>query len=487
MFALIGSSLRWRIATWYALLLLVVIGAVMAVLVVQLHALLFDQARAQVDRTGNDIAGIVERSSPLPAIGDSMPIEEQLTMPGNLEHWASPTTYIQIDNGDGYPIAKSANLGAMTFGSLGTSEPLGVVTYGTVQLPFGELLLRDQRLRLPDGGAIVVRVAERLDLFNETLRRTRELLSIVFALAVVAVVAASFAIASSAIRPIGELTNAMRAISSHELDRRLGWSHRRDELGRLADTFDQMLARLEEGFARERQFISDASHELKTPLTVINANAQMLARWADSDPELRAESLRAIGEESAALARIVNGMLTLAKAASGDDIPREPLALDGVAADVVRALQAPAIAKGLILQFRGSDSPIVFADANLVRQLVTNLTENAIKFTEQGSVTLDVRASGEWAILDVADTGPGIESEARSHVFDRFYRTDKSRSRAIEGTGLGLAIVRSIARVHGGSVEALPNLPHGSIFRVTLPAMSGTKNVSAVLDAALTS
>jgi signal transduction histidine kinase len=268
----------------------------------------------------------------------------------------------------------------------------------------------------------------------------------------------------------------MSEITSDRLSRRLGWSNRRDELGSLAGSFDAMLDRLEDGFARERQFISDASHELKTPLTVINANAQMLQRWADRDPKIREDSLAAIGDESASLAAMVNGMLLLAKAESGDDIPRGPVGLGGIVADAVRVSKPRAEDKGLRLELipmAGDDNgPAVFGDANLLRQLFTNLIDNAIKFTERGKVEVAVSQDGDTAVVDVLDSGVGIEIEALERVFDRFYRADASRNRSIPGTGLGLAIVRSIARVHDGSVTADRRAGGGTVFRVTLPSLT---------------
>ena len=268
---------------------------------------------------------------------------------------------------------------------------------------------------------------------------------------------------------------AMRDIRSDQLDRRLGPSTRTDELGRLAASFDAMLDRLQEGFARERQFISDASHELKTPLTVINANAQMLERWADRDPEIRADSLRAIRDESSSLARMVNGMLLLAKAESGDGIPREPVTLDPVVRDAVKLGRPLAEAKHLGLEYRSEiagDGPQVLGDRDLLRQLVSNLIENAVKFTESGEIVVSLLQTPGLVTVVVADTGVGIEEEALDSVFDRFYRADKSRNRQIEGTGLGLAIVRSIARIHGGTVVAERRPEGGTAFRVSLPAFT---------------
>jgi signal transduction histidine kinase len=305
---------------------------------------------------------------------------------------------------------------------------------------------------------------------RQVLTGARNILLIVTIAAFILVVLASIAIATLVLDPVKRLTAAMEEIGSEQLGRRIGWSGRKDELGRLAAAFDRMLDRLQAAFARERQFISDASHELKTPLTVINANAQMLQRWADRDDRIRAESLSAIIDESAGLAGMVNGMLLLAKADSGEQIPKEPLDLNAVVRDTVEFARAKAEGKGLTLGFEPSpDGAIVYGSESLLRQLFGNIIDNAIKFTDHGGVVVRLAADDGEVIGQVIDSGSGIDDEAIDRVFDRFYRTDKSRTRAVEGTGLGLAIVRSIARVHAGNVQAARRPEGGSIFTVRLP------------------
>ncbi|GAC1525476.1 MAG: hypothetical protein NVS2B8_10390 [Vulcanimicrobiaceae bacterium] len=468
-------SLRTRIASFYALLLAVVIAVVAIVLTLQLRAILLDEARAKIDRIGNDIATVVRGNSLLSAVGDALPIEQQLTTTGSLDHWSSPTTFVEIDTPSGYPEGKSTNMGGASFAQASATRD-AAVRYRTEQRPqLGDVLVRDEYVQYP-GVALVIEVGESLAVFDETVARVRLLLVIVVALALAFVIAGSFAVATGALEPIARLSAAMGEIRSDRLSRRLGWRDRADEIGSLARSFDSMLDRLEDGFARERQFISDASHELKTPLTVINANAQMLERWADREPDVRADSLRAIREESASLAAMINGMLLLAKAESGDDVPRDPLHLDAVVAESVRIARPRAEAKGLALQFasaaHGAGGPVVAGDAHLLRQLFTNLIDNAMKFTEAGSIVVTVRAAGETATVEVRDTGIGVDDEVLERVFDRFFRADASRDRAIPGTGLGLAIVRSIARVHDGSVAAYRPPDGGSAFVVTLPTLT---------------
>ncbi len=456
----------------YALLLLLVIVAVAGVLTVQLRSILLDEARGKIDGVGTDIAQLVKGEQALSAIGDVSPIEADLTGTGALDHWAGPTTFVEIDTLGGYPVAKSSNMGGASFAAAAPTPAQPVIYRTEKRTGLGDVLVRDELLRFP-GGALVTAVGESLDVYDQTLGRVRVLLGLVVGVAALLVIFGSFAIARSALDPIGKLIAAMSAIRSDRLSSRLAWSDRHDELGTLAESFDAMLDRLEDGFARERQFMSDASHELKTPLTVINANAQMLERWADRDPDVRRQSLHAIANESAALAAMVNGMLLLARAESGESIPRAPVALDAAIAEAVAATEPRARGKALALSYAGPPAELlVNGDATLLRQLFTNLIDNAIKFTEAGRIEVALRHEGETAVATVSDTGVGIPAGALNRVFDRFYRTDASRDRAVPGTGLGLAIVRSIARVHGGTVTAERQPEGGTMIRVVLPTLT---------------
>jgi signal transduction histidine kinase len=466
-------SLRWRIASFYAVLLLGVIAVVAIVLTLQLRGILLDEARAKIDRVGEDIAQVVRGNSALNALGDALPIEEELTSTGVLDHWSGPTTYVEIDTANGYPIAKSTNMGGASFTPSTYERPARIGFRQENRPQLGDVLVRDEYIE-QSGVALIVKVGESLAIYDQTLDRIRLLLAVVVVVAAIVVVVGSFAIASSALDPIARLTLAMGQIRSDRLSSRLAWNDRNDELGRLAESFDAMLDRLEDGFARERQFISDASHELKTPLTVINANAQMLERWADRDPAVRAESVQAIKDESSSLADMINGMLLLAKAESGDDVPREPVALESVVAEAIKLTLPRAEEKRLALRFERSRSgaPVVLGNGNLLRQLFTNLIDNAIKFTEAGEIDVTVTPDAANTIVAVSDTGVGIDEDSLERVFDRFFRTDASRNRAVPGTGLGLAIVRSIARIHGGRVSAERRPGGGTTFNVVLPTLT---------------
>jgi signal transduction histidine kinase len=473
-------SLKWRIALGYSLLLVVAMTAMSGIIVWRFQQILYDQAETSVNATMRAVVQFAQQSAtPFSLEDSSLGTLQFLFNSSNLSTWNSANSYVQVDSGDGYPLAKTANLGALTIPPNPMLSAAHDVAFRQETIGGRSFLVEDRYLQEGVNSA-VIHVAEPLDTLQRTFARAREAIGIVFGTTVAAVVVLSIVFASQATTPINELSREMREISSDRLALAAGAFdgrprepalRRRDEIGRLAKSFNDLLARLAEAFARERQFISDASHELKTPLTSINANAQMLLRWGDQDQTIRRESLETIARESADLAAMVNGMLTLAKADRGDEIPKEPLSLAQIASEVAQNAAPRAAEKRIDLDFSYDGTPIVYGDAHLLRQLVGNLVDNAIKFTERGRVDVRVGQNGESAWIEVADNGPGIAEAELGHIFERFYRADKARSRSVPGTGLGLAIVRSIAQVHGGEATAGKAPSGGALFRVVLPRM----------------
>jgi signal transduction histidine kinase len=467
------SSLRTRIALSYGSLIVTVILLAAVALNFAFRQILIDQAKLRIAKTSEQIAQTIDTPRAITVFEPVAPVTT-LTDRANLDHWAGPSSYVQIDSLRGYPEAKSSNMGPLQLTPQMDFHD-GDAHFGIVRLAGGgQLLVLDRLLRSDGDPVAIAEVAEPLDNVQYVLHQARTILFWSAFGGALLVGAASFFIAGTAIEPIGRLTRAMAEIGSDQLDRRITMA-RTDEVGRLASAFNAMLARLEEAFARERQFIADASHELKTPLTVINANAQLLKRWGDDEPAVRSESLDAIITESEQLAGMVSGMLTLAKADSGDKIPKEPLSMHRLVGEVVAHARPRAERKALELcAHLPAGEAVVVGDESLLRQLLNNLIDNAIKFTESGRIDVSLEARGTDVRIDVTDTGIGIETETAERLFDRFFRSDASHSRAIEGTGLGLAIVRSIARIHGGSVTAAPRPNGGSIFVVVLPAANAT-------------
>src|SRR6202051_1627379 len=191
------KTLRWRIATFYALLLIVVIALAAFVLTFEVRRILLDGAQAKVDTIGVDIARVAKRDSALSASGDSFSVLTELTTPGNLEHWASPSTYIEIDTPQGYPIAKSSNMGSAKLGPSPSPRKAAVV-YSVENTPLGEVFVRDEFIRYP-GVVLIVKTGESLNLYYQILGRIRELLALIVVLAAILVAVGSYALSSSAL------------------------------------------------------------------------------------------------------------------------------------------------------------------------------------------------------------------------------------------------------------------------------------------------
>jgi signal transduction histidine kinase len=467
-------------------------GGVLALFVLAFAAAVYFEAsrvvwRATADRVdgvAQEIESFVraEADDPFGPVSAVTALSDQST----LDSFVGPGVYLEVYNPAGFRIGKSTNLADADLPPAGYRPwhaPLGMSgEWGIVSTAVGPVLARESTLRAPvagasagTGGAITgppvatVYIAESLEGVYAEERGFGIFLLFTLALALTAIGIASTWLARSTVSPINEIARAAGEIGGEDLAKRLNWQHRDDELGVLAATFDDMLSRLEAAFARERRLIADASHELKTPLTVINSNAQMLERWADQDEALRHESLATIRAESATMARVLNAMLTLAKTDNAAALQMEPVEVGEVVKDAAGALRSTAEAKGLTLSVHADGPAWVVGEPGLLRQLVTNLTENAIKFTREGSIEVSVRRDRRRVRVSISDTGPGIPPEALPHIFDRFYRADPARSRAVEGTGLGLAVVRNIVRAHNGSVVASSEPGKGATFTIDLP------------------
>jgi len=315
---------------------------------------------------------------------------------------------------------------------------------------------------------------------TDTLRRLAALLigGIIAGLMLAFVVGA--VLAYHALAPIDRITQTAHTIArSNDLTRRIEAKPTRDEVGRLAGTFNEMLGRIEELFRAQQRFVADVSHELRSPLTAIRGNLDLLRRGARDDVAARQESLDAIESETARMQRLVQDFLLLAQADAGVPIEKRVVELDTLLLDVFR--QARLSASNVKVSLGSEDQVQVIGDADRLKQLFLNLMDNAIKYTPSGgTVTLSFAREGDWVRVAVADTGVGIPAQDLPRIFDRFYRVDKARSRDRSsfdsrsggsggGTGLGLAICKWIVDAHGGRIQAQSEVGKGSTFTVWLP------------------
>lgn len=282
----------------------------------------------------------------------------------------------------------------------------------------------------------------------------------------------SYWLAARAFAPITRLTCVARSIKAGDLHQRVPVPRARDEVQNLALTFNEMIEYLEHAFARQRRFVADASHELRTPVAAIRSMTDAaLGRKPSTDDNEYSPALRKINAESERMGDLIDDLFVLAAADEGRIVlERERVRLDRLAADVATMLEPLAGEHGITVEVQAHEPVEVVGDDARLMQVIINLMDNAIAYTDAGGqVRLTVGSKHATAFLSVRDSGSGISEEHLERVFERFYRTDPARSRASGGNGLGLAIVDWVVRAHGGKVSVESQVGQGSTFTVDLP------------------
>jgi heavy metal sensor kinase len=310
-------------------------------------------------------------------------------------------------------------------------------------------------------------VVETLDLFRSYLLMFAPVLFLVAA-------GGGYWLSRRALSPVDALVRTAREIGGSNLSIRLQKINTGDELQRLSDTLNEMLDRIETAFLRITQFTADASHELRTPVSLIRTEAELALRRSRGEAEYQ-ESLRHILLESERTTSLIEQLLSLARADSGrETLQMEPVNLREVLRGVVDGWQQVAIIRNL--QFSASlavTDPLVMGDETALRRLAGILLDNALKYTPPpGSVSLSLETRDQSVVMTVRDSGVGIALEDQGKIFERFYRVDKARSRAQGGTGLGLAIAHWIVTQHRGAISVESSPGKGATFRVELPMIA---------------
>jgi len=321
--------------------------------------------------------------------------------------------------------------------------------------------------------AILV-VATSLRDVDGTLHRLLFIELLVTGLVLAGIVAVGLWVVRLSLRPLDAIGATAAAIAGGELSRRIERADERTEVGRLGLALNAMLAQIETAFnAREaserklRRFVADASHELRTPLTAVRAYAELFTRGAATRPDDLERSMTGITRESERMSLLVDELLLLARLDEGRPLAWEPVALDEVVHEAVETARTVDLERPLEVELEALD---VIGDSERLRQIVDNLLANVRSHTPPATpVQVRLAREGAFARVSVADRGPGMTEEQVSHVFERFYRVDESRSRASGGVGLGLSIVAAVAEAHGGAVSVESTLGEGSAFHIDIP------------------
>jgi len=377
--------------------------------------------------------------------------------------------YVQISDADGKLIYRSQFL---------EEHPLPPVSLNQLSKPrhqylrLGRLPFRILSEKMAvDGRIFIVQIGGTLHEEMETLEDFRRYLLMFAPVLLLAASGVGYWLSRKALTPVDALARTARTISGHNLSSRLEQLHTGDELQRLSDTLNEMLARIETAFLRITEFTADASHELRTPIALIHTEAEMALRRSRDESEYR-EALRHILLEAERTARLIEELLALARADSGGEaLNIHPLDLRPTLRE--SALKWRQVASLRELQFEEYSGPqplTVMGDENALRRVIDILLDNAFKYTAPpGKITLSAEQKSGRTIVSVKDTGIGIAPEDQARIFERFYRVDKARSRALGGAGLGLAIAQWIIQLHKGSIAVESEPGNGSVFRVEIP------------------
>jgi signal transduction histidine kinase len=349
-----------------------------------------------------------------------------------------------------------------------------------VNLPIGQQQFRNVSINktgwiiydtpVVNNGKVVgwIRVSRSLQPLSSTLFNLRIIMFISIPLYVLLASAGGLFLAKRALHPIGYITKTAKEISKGDLTQRLKLNKTEDEVGRLAETFDEMLDKLENSIKKERQFASDASHELRTPIAIITAQTEEALTGSHGVQEYR-EAIETIRDESKKMSHIISQLLMIYRSDEGRyKFNFEILNLNGIIEDIVNEFQDVANDNGLDIAFNAVDEIRIKADQTLITRLFINIIDNAIKYTQSGGkITVSLSKTDGYSITTIEDTGIGISENDIPFIFDRLYQVD--RSREDRGNGLGLAIAKWITELHKGEISVESKLDAGSKFIIKLP------------------
>jgi two-component system OmpR family sensor kinase len=460
-------SIRTRLTLWYTAILL----SILAVISGLSYSLLRSRLIQDLD-TSLLAVGQVVRDTGWAGSGVTLGAGPEST----LREILGPEFYdkfFQLVDPEGRPRERSTHLRAETpplSADARRNAAKGERTLETVGLATGE---RVRLLTLPitrDGRLVqLVQVGIPLERAQRTLDRYVETLLVLIPLGLILAAAGGAAIARTALRPVDAMSRTARRISGEDLHARLVPRGTGDELDRLGETLNAMLARLEETFAQMRRFTADAAHELRTPLTALKGTIEVALRAERSGEEYR-RVLASSLEDVERLVRLAEDLLLLSRLSVPAVAPREPVELEPLLAEVADVARRVADARGVALVVKERAPAAVVGDPIALRRAVMKLVENAVRYTPRGGrAELALRVADRWAEVAVRDTGIGLHPADLERIFEPFVRLDAARARDTAGAGLGLPIARSIVTAHGGTLAAESAPGAGSTFTIRLP------------------
>ena len=473
-------SLRWRLTGWYVLLLAGVLLLFSAGAYLTVRKLLRDNIDEGLKHQAELIAQAVTVESGNVALPDTVRIEEERSNDYFTRLYSSDREliYQRFRDKRSLPELPKALADALGGDDNISQAIVGNETFRIATYP----VWRDGQII----GALQVGLST--GDIEETLQTLLKVLLVLSPIMLVLASGGGLFLANRALAPIDKITRTAQRISAENLGGRIGHHGPDDEIGRLGQTFDAMLTRLEAAFERQRRFTGDASHELRTPLTAILGQIDVALERPREAPAYR-NTLVAVREQAQRLARLSSDLLFLARTdaqLTTTTVAQETLDLAELLPAIAAQVEPLAVARGQTIDLDAPTSQLVRGDEDQLIRLFLNVLDNAIRYSPRGGrIGIDIISDQLEVIVRISDTGPGIAAEHVPMLFERFYRVDRGRNRAQGGSGLGLAIAQSIAQAHGGriSVESTPG--QGSTFSVLLPAAPAQAALPAPVAAVL--
>ena len=470
-------SIRARLAFWYAAVLAIVVGAVALTGYFFVARTTLENVDTTLDEAATAVASAVQlESSERHVLADFIPrVMEDFQFRDVAVALYDPragTLYtaerVPSDSGRD-AVAAASDAWIPSLASVLARAPVGESSIETVRADSEPARLLVRPLRVRDV-TLVIGAMHSLRGRRRLLAAMRYALAVGIPLMLLLATAGGYVLARKSLRPVAQMTERAAHIGASTLHERLPVSNADDELGRLATVFNDLLGRLDRSFEQQRQFMADASHELRTPVAIISGEAELALSRAEREPNELRETLATIRGVSGRMQRIVADLFLLARAEAGEQLlAREPLYLGELAADCVRSVRALAAERRIVVTYEGGAELPMTGDEALLRRVLLNLLDNAIKYTPAGGAVHVVAAGAESEMtISVTDTGRGVPADAQPHIFDRFYR-HASRRGDNGGAGLGLAIARWIVDAHGGTLSLARSGETGSTFVVRLP------------------
>ncbi len=460
-------TIRARLTIWYTLTFFAVLLLVIGVLALELYQQLSHEAHRTLD-TEETWVTILFESEFLPLL--SKPSKEERDslfseLPEDLEERYGLKRQFAFLRLDGYTEKRFFSGGVKNIDQLLPQDLLERET-GSYDVWIGKNRYR-VRVFHREWGNVAVGVEN--DTIFKVAAEVGKLLLWVLPLSLLLTIGGGWLLAKFALRPVVSAAQAAESISVTNLKERLQPYSGKDEFGVLITTLNRMIARVEEGVKRLQQLTQDAAHELRTPIAILRGDLELAYHDEKASEDMRVFLQKTL-DRVIALGRIVDNLLLLARSDSGNyPIKKVLFRLDAAVQEIFEDLQILADGRALTVHLQACDELEFFGDELLIRRLLMNLCENAVKYTPQGKIELTLQKTEAATVFTIIDTGEGIPAEDLPHIFDRFYRVDKSRSSASGGSGLGLAICQWIVAAHHGEINLSSNAGAGTTVRVSFP------------------